>query len=457
MERIKTRSDLIIILFISSVIIFWNLGKGSLTSWDEGVYAQVAREIFTSNNLIDLTWLGSRWSDKPPLYMWMTAFFYKIFGINEFSARLFSALCGIGTIIVTYLFASRLYSRQVAIASALILVSTWHFIWSSKIGMLDSAFTFFMCVSFFLFKLGEDKKIYLFLALLSFTCAFLTKGFTAIFIPCALFFYLIFTGKIKMLLEPALIWGIAVSLIILGWWHWTAFSHYGKAFIDGYFIKHIFIRTTQAVEGHSGGFFNYFKVLPNKGRPWGWVAIFVLPVAVARIFLRNEKENILPVTWFVTVFLIASLVKTKLHWYIIPIYPASSMLSGWAISRVLKKATVGAVAVLAFVFLVYLSVGKQIFNLDYSPESKNIAQVAAGILRGSEKIYIYNSADPSLRFYCAKISENISDAAKLNTLFGQKNKYIVFERIFFETLKEQRLSIIAQNRYFVITKTNKND
>ncbi|MBP7217065.1 MAG: glycosyltransferase family 39 protein, partial [Candidatus Omnitrophica bacterium] len=55
--------------FIATLVIFWNLGAGSLISWDECLYAQVAREILINHNWIDLTWMGLPWSDKPPLYM----------------------------------------------------------------------------------------------------------------------------------------------------------------------------------------------------------------------------------------------------------------------------------------------------------------------------------------------------------------------------------------------------
>jgi len=89
MERAQTIKDITVLLLVASFVLLWNLGTGSLTSWDEAVYAQVAKEILISNNWIDLTHMGNAWSDKPPLYMWMTAIFYKLFGVNEFSARFF--------------------------------------------------------------------------------------------------------------------------------------------------------------------------------------------------------------------------------------------------------------------------------------------------------------------------------------------------------------------------------
>ena len=183
--------DIGILILIAGFVILWNIGTGSLLSWDEAVYAQVSKEILRSNNYVDLTWAGKTWSDKPPLYMWMTVVFYKIFGIGEFAARLFSALCGIGTVIVTYLFALKLYSRRAAFAASLILASTLHFIWASKVGMLDAALTFFISLSLYWFIIGIERKIFLTLSALAFGAAFLTKGFGALLIPIILTAYIL--------------------------------------------------------------------------------------------------------------------------------------------------------------------------------------------------------------------------------------------------------------------------
>jgi len=97
------KRDLLILTIISAVVLFWNLGAGSLTSWDEAVYAQISREMLQTGDWVNLHLMGKGWSDKPPLYMWATAASFKTFGINEFSARIFSALCGLGTILLIYL------------------------------------------------------------------------------------------------------------------------------------------------------------------------------------------------------------------------------------------------------------------------------------------------------------------------------------------------------------------
>lgn len=449
MGKIKKIGILFLLIISAVTVIFWNLGTGSLTSWDEAVYAEISREMLNSGNWIDLTWAKQKWSDKPPLYMWFTVLFYKMFGINEFSARLFSALCGIGLIIVTYFFASRLYSRRVGFQAGFILLSTCHFIWIAKMGTLDCALTFFITLALFLFKLGEEKKKYLFFSLLTFCLAFLTKGVGALIIPIIVFIYVFSQKKMALLKEPAFLWGILVSVLILGWWHWLAISHYGKHFIQGYLVKHILMRTTSAVEGHTGGIFTYLKVLPNKGRPWGLIVLLVIPIIIWRIVAKKEKNHLLPLIWFFAVLFIFSLVRTKLHWYIAPIYPAAAILIAWAIDRVFRKSAYILIFVLSFVLLIYFGKSKNVFNLDFTPETKKFALNVKDSLKKDNKIYLYKIDDPAAQFYFGDICNYIWDIDQLNKFVGKKGDLVVFNNGALPEQLNRQFKILVANPSFI--------
>src|SRR5258706_15128653 len=65
---------------------------------DEARYAQVAREMLERGDWITPTLGGFNWFEKPPLLYWLEVVSYKVFGINEFSARFCPALFGLRTI-----------------------------------------------------------------------------------------------------------------------------------------------------------------------------------------------------------------------------------------------------------------------------------------------------------------------------------------------------------------------
>ncbi|MCY7285248.1 MAG: phospholipid carrier-dependent glycosyltransferase, partial [Cyanobacteria bacterium CAN_BIN43] len=92
-------TDRLIILALTVVAIALftvNLGGVPLRDWDEGLVAQVAREIWQAP-LGSLTWLyptiwGEPYLNKPPLVHGLVAIAYSLGGVNEWTARLPGAL-----------------------------------------------------------------------------------------------------------------------------------------------------------------------------------------------------------------------------------------------------------------------------------------------------------------------------------------------------------------------------
>jgi len=443
--RSGRRLDLTLLFVISAVILLWNLGTGSLCSWDEGLYAEVSREILETGNWIDLHWGGRPWSDKPPLYMWMTALFYLAFGVSEFSVRLFSAVCGTGTVLAVYLIGRKLYTRTAALSASLALLTSWHFIWTAKMGMLDATLTFFVTLSIMFFVYGEDRGIWLFLCPLAFAGAFLTKGMGALVIPAVLGLYIICRGELRVFKRPPLLLGMFVSFVLVGWWHWLAFSHYGKDFVSDYFVKHLLVRTTTAVDGHTGDFLTYLGVIPNKGRPWAGIGLALLPYVLWKIVRRGEKEHLLPFIWAVTVLGLFSPVKTKLHWYIVPIYPALALVTGWFASRIFRKYTIVLMSVFAAASLLYLSVDKGIFDLDYSPRIKSIALEMREALPEGGKLYAWDIRDPGMQFYLGGVVENIYGEEAFRDAFEQKGTLIAVNNSALDAVKGKTVSTVLRD------------
>ena len=74
---------------------------------DEPRYASTARDMVLNGNWIVPHFNGVPRINKPPLFYWAIAISYKLFGINEFSARLPSALAATGTVLITYLWGKK--------------------------------------------------------------------------------------------------------------------------------------------------------------------------------------------------------------------------------------------------------------------------------------------------------------------------------------------------------------
>lgn len=448
----QKKLDILVLGVFSVIILFWNLGGGSLTSWDEAFYAQVSKEILQTGDWVNLHLMGKGWSDKPPLYMWFTAASFKAFGINEFSVRLFSAMCGIGTVLLVYLLAFKLYSRKAAVASSVILLSTWHFLWASRIGMLDGTLTFFITLAITSFRLGETNRKLLFLSPLAFALAFMTKGAGAMLIPMILGLYIIFSKKFKLLAEPSLWMGILLGSFLVTWWHWQAFTTYGDEFVQNYFRKHLLSRTTQSLDGHTGNIFTYFSVIPNKGRPWGFLGLIGAGYILLRLLVKRESRHLLPVIWAGIVLALFSLVRTKLHWYIMPLYPALSIAAGYTLSSLLKRYTVPLVSCLCIASIIYLGTDKAVFDPDYSPRIKQTARDISALLPSGETLYLHDVGDPAMQFYLGNKFKYIHEKDEIKEIASRPGMYILTTKNSLPLFERKDQSVLLEEDVFVLLK-----
>ncbi len=91
------------ILGLIYVCFFSHLGVLGLTGPDEPRYASVARAMVESGDWVTPRLNGQPWFEKPVLYYWTAAISFRLFGVNEFAARLPSALAAtLGTLALAW-------------------------------------------------------------------------------------------------------------------------------------------------------------------------------------------------------------------------------------------------------------------------------------------------------------------------------------------------------------------
>ena len=103
MENKKIFFYSIFIFFISFFIFSANIWGLSIYSLDEAKNSECAREMLERGDLIVPTFNYQLRTDKPPLHYYFMIVAYKLFGVNEFSARFFSSVFGALTVLITFL------------------------------------------------------------------------------------------------------------------------------------------------------------------------------------------------------------------------------------------------------------------------------------------------------------------------------------------------------------------
>src|SRR5205085_9042124 len=115
-----------------------NLGGPSLWDIDEGNNAEAAREMMESENWVIPTFNYQLRVDKPALLYWLQIAAYRLCGVNEFAARLPSAIAALFTILLVYELARRLFNGPTGLIAGIILASTVGFCGSAHFGHPDA-------------------------------------------------------------------------------------------------------------------------------------------------------------------------------------------------------------------------------------------------------------------------------------------------------------------------------
>ena len=378
----------------------FDLGRGSLASWDEAIYAGVAKEFARSGQWLELTLGGGLWLEKQPLCIWSTAFFYKIFGVNEFAARLFSTLCGIGTVLVVYFLGKKMFGRWTGFLAALVLLSSSHLIHYSRFGMMDVPLTFFISLALYFLWRGRDENRFLIYSGAAFGLAVMTKGFAAFFVVPLTWIYCIWTGETQILKRRAYWLGWLAALVIASPWHLYEWVMHRDAFMNGVVVKNFVERTMHAIEGHHGRWDYYIRTMTNKYHPWTLISIFSAPLFLFKAVKDRDKEIIFIASWIFTVFFIITLVQTKLRWYIIPLYPALSLSVAYYLGKVFSENQKNFVRVMFLVIMILHVPYSNIFNHDYSRDIKGIAPLVKKEVPEKMPVHLYNYHEtPAATFY----------------------------------------------------------
>lgn len=324
MTKRRVWLNIALLLCVAGVITFAYLGSLPLLDPDEPVYAETAREMLQFHDFISPRIYGEFWYDKPPMYYWLVAGAFKIFGVSEFAARLPSALLATAGAILVYLSGRKLLGERAGLLAGLILATSLEYLYLSKAAVTDVTLTFFLTAALLAFLHG---KYYLFYGCAA--LAVVTKGPIGI-IFCGVIpgMYVAFTSNWALLKRMKVLSGMALFSVIALPWYILMYHYHGMAFIETFLGFHNITRFLQPEHPEGALWYYYIPVII-----WGffpWIAFMVQSVhAALKEKGVNRNRLIFLVIWAATVFAFFTLSQTKLISYILPMYPPLALLVGW--------------------------------------------------------------------------------------------------------------------------------
>ena len=437
----QTLFDVGFLLFLGFCFCVVGIGMGSLASWDEAYYAVVSQAIIRSGDWIHFQFFNTPFYDKPPLYFWLTAFFYKVGGVSEFTTRLPSALAGIGTVLVTYFLGKLLFNRLVGLAGASVLLSSTDYLHYARWGTLDVTHLFFFTLAIYCFLKAKTKTHYWLWFWAASAGAVMTKGPLIVLAWGVLGLHTLLIRDFMFLKKREFWLGFLLALALVLPWHLAAYFHNPEMFVRDFLYKHYISRTGGAVEGHTGNYYYYIRTLINKYHPWVVLTAFSLPWVFWQLLRSREKRAYgLLILWIgVVLGFFTFLVQTKLQWYILPLHPALSLTVGLVLVQWLRgrsewwlKSTVIIVLLLHIPF-------SSVLVQDYVPGMKALVPAVRTQVSESETVYLYEYHEqPAALFYYERSAAYIDSIEELDQYLARQHPLgILLELEKYERMKPQ--------------------
>ena len=194
-NNLKSNLTLLGLLLLATLFTAYNMGSAELQPWDEARRGINALRMLQGGDYFNYHFLDQTdsFNTKPPLFTWILAVSFKVFGVSLFALRLPSLIALLLFVVVVFSFVSKWKGRLVATYTVLILllcngIIGFHV---ARSGDTDMLFVFLLTtgmLSFFKFFDGEWKWG-LPASMGWFALAFLTKGLAlALVVPALVAF-----------------------------------------------------------------------------------------------------------------------------------------------------------------------------------------------------------------------------------------------------------------------------
>lgn len=319
----------------------------------EGVYARsmLASGDFVLPSVSNHVENGETVPDKPPLFHWLaagaaearaaltgrpTAAAEVSAAFDEWTLRFPSALGGCVMVLAVAVLGAPLVGERAALLAATALLTSWQFSFQARYGRVDMVFATCLTVGMLLAGRAvlEGSRRALVGAGVACGLAVLAKGPLGIVLPAfALGAFAVVTNRDRGT-QPApvaLPWKVALLalLAVAVPWYVAAFLHGGGAFLR----SQLFAENLDQFAGGNGRMRLGYYWIPwlTDSVPWNLMAVAALPAALRR--LRSGAGYC--AVWWLTFLVLFELAAYKRRAYLLPALPASSLLAGCLLDRVL--------------------------------------------------------------------------------------------------------------------------
>jgi 4-amino-4-deoxy-L-arabinose transferase-like glycosyltransferase len=322
---------------ISAIIWFALLGYRNLIEPDEGRYAEIPREMVASGDWVTPRLDGFKYFEKPALQYWTTAISYELFGESNVTARLWLALIGFLGAIWAGFVGARLFGLKVGNSAFIITLSSLLYVVGGHYLTLDMSVSVFMAMGIGSLALAQTNRSnpkncrnWMLIGWASLALAVLSKGLIGLVLPgAAVVLYSIWQRDWQLWKYLHIGKGLIVFLAITVPW-FVKVSLDNPEFAHFFFIHEHWDRYTTTIHHRNEPWYYFIPIFLLGSSPWVISSLKALFTPDFKWCASSEEGfNPLRFFWTYIIFVIVffSLGDSKLHLYILPVFPFVAILA----------------------------------------------------------------------------------------------------------------------------------
>lgn len=430
------------------------LGGVHLFDWDEVNFAEISREMMLTGEYTRVYIDFHPFWEKPPFFFWSQVVAMKIFGLNEFAARLPNAICGIVTLVLLYNFGRKLYEHRFGVIWAGVYMGTVLPFLYFKSGIIDPILNLFIFLGLYYFilfywkkdqfegiDLPRNKWVYLFISGFYIGMGILTKGQVAYMIAALTFFVYWVYQRFRFYVNvPQFLFFTFSATLVTFAWYGIETSKNGTWFIEE-FNRYQYRLFSTPDAGHRGFPGYHFVVLLVGCFPASIFAIrsfFSLP-ADDHAYQKDFRRWMKYLFW--VVLILFTIVKSKIVHYSSMCYFPLSFLASVVIYRLIRGEldlnkwmrygllVIGGLFILATVSLPFLAMNVELIEPLFSKDPFAKANLEAAVNWNGTEI-IPGLLLIAILFFFFRWMKSAREKA-FKVLFGGTAIFVLLTLIFF--------------------------
>src|ERR1019366_7715884 len=405
------------LLFLSLALLLSGTWILPLTDRDEARFSEASREMIQRGDFV-VPWFNDAWRfDKPVFIYWCQIASYRVFGENDFAARLPSVLLTTATALLLVRWGRKIADGKTGFLAGAIFIGCLQILVNGRLATADMALVFFVALATWSgWELTRPEQIHRrrwwWIFYVTLALGFLAKGPVA-WLPLGgmILGRVLRKNSFCLPLNETVV-GLCIVVALTSLWGIPALEQTGGRFLAVGLGEHVVFRSVGVIDGHGlAGALGFLALLPLYFLTF-FISFFPwstrVPLALRSWWPERKHDDL---GWYLlvqaaVVFVVFSLVRTKLIHYTMPAFPCLAL---WLAMQIGKEndalAWFGKRFAAMTVFILVLMLGFFSVAKNYLL-TENLWRAVQPNVRPETKVGCFGYTEPSLVWKFRSVSTN---------------------------------------------------